>query len=98
MPIKTTYKYALLSVWDKTGIVDFAKEISALGFKIISSGGTAKTLADAGIKVIPIQEITGNPEMLVNTAFIDSGFGCVLSGDMAIFYAKWSHNANYKMF
>jgi phosphoribosylaminoimidazolecarboxamide formyltransferase/IMP cyclohydrolase len=62
MPIKTTYKYALLSVWDKTGIVDFAKEISALGFKIISSGGTAKTLADAGIKVIPIQEITGNPE------------------------------------
>jgi phosphoribosylaminoimidazolecarboxamide formyltransferase / IMP cyclohydrolase len=55
-------RYALLSVWDKTGIVDFAKAISDIGFKIISSGGTAKTLSGAGIKVIPIQEITGNPE------------------------------------
>lgn len=59
---KATEKYALLSVWDKNGIVKFAKEISDLGFQIISSGGTAKTLNDAGIKVIPIQNITGNPE------------------------------------
>lgn len=59
---KNNDKYALISVWDKTGITDFAKSISDLGFKIISTGGTAKVLIDAGIKVIPIQEITGNPE------------------------------------
>jgi len=62
LPQKPNEKYALLSVWDKTGIVDFAKSIYNLGFQIISSGGTAKTLTDAGIKVIPIQKITGNPE------------------------------------
>ncbi len=62
MPTKTTGKYALLSVWDKNGIVEFAKEISNLGFQIISSGGTAKVLNDAGVKVVPIQQITGNPE------------------------------------
>ncbi len=54
--------YALLSVFDKTGIVEFAQQISQLGFQIISTGGTAKTLTEAGIKIIPIQEITGNPE------------------------------------
>jgi phosphoribosylaminoimidazolecarboxamide formyltransferase/IMP cyclohydrolase len=59
---KATEKYALLSVWDKTGIADFAKSITALGFKIISTGGTAKVLIDAGVKVIPIQDVTGNPE------------------------------------
>ncbi len=62
MSTETTGKYALLSVWDKNGIVEFAKAISDLGFQIISSGGTAKTLVDAGIKVIPIQDVTGNPE------------------------------------
>jgi len=59
---KATPRYALLSVWDKNGIVEFAKEISDLGFQIISSGGTAKALESAGVKVIPIQDITGNPE------------------------------------
>ncbi len=55
-------KYALLSVYDKTGIVDFARSISSLGYKIISTGGTAKILLENNIKVIPIQEITKNPE------------------------------------
>lgn len=55
-------KYALLSVFDKTGIVEFAKELEVLGYHIISTGGTAQTLEKAGIKIIPIQEITGNPE------------------------------------
>lgn len=59
---KTAPKYALLSVFDKTGIVEFAKGLVVLGFRIISTGGTAKTLENAGIKVVPIQEITGNPE------------------------------------
>jgi phosphoribosylaminoimidazolecarboxamide formyltransferase/IMP cyclohydrolase len=59
---KKSEKHALISVYDKTNIVDFAKKISSLGFRIISTGGTAKALVAAGIKVIPIQEITGNPE------------------------------------
>ena len=59
---KTSNKYALLSVFDKTGIVEFAKTLSKLNYRIISTGGTAKVLIDAGIRIIPIQEITGNPE------------------------------------
>lgn len=55
-------KYALISVYDKTGIVDFAKQVEELGYKIISTGGTAKALTENGVKVVPIQEITGNPE------------------------------------
>ena len=55
-------KYALLSVSDKTEITDFASVLDSLGYRIISTGGTAKALTDAGINVIPIQEITGNPE------------------------------------
>lgn len=56
--------YALISVFDKSGIVDFAKELSSLGYSLISTGGTAKLLKDSGIEVTPIEEITGNPEML----------------------------------
>jgi len=61
MPKKTP-KYALLSVYDKAGIVDFARSISSLEYEIISTGGTAKVLAENNVKVIPIQEITKNPE------------------------------------
>ena len=57
-----TCKYALLSVFDKTGIVDFARSIASLGYKIISTGGTAKVLQQNNVKIIPIQEITKNPE------------------------------------
>lgn len=55
-------KYALLSVFNKTGIVDLAKTLTKNGYKIISTGGTAKTLSENGIEVTPIQQITGNPE------------------------------------
>ena len=55
-------KYALLSVFDKSGIVDFARSIISLGYKIISTGGTARVLRENNIEVIPIQEITKNPE------------------------------------
>lgn len=54
--------YALLSVSDKSGIVPLAKSLYSLGFKIISTGGTAKAITDAGVNVVPIQDITGNPE------------------------------------
>lgn len=55
-------KYALLSVFHKDGIVDFAKMLDVLGYRIISTGGTASTLTDNDIPVVPIQEVTGNPE------------------------------------
>lgn len=57
-------KRALISVSDKTGIIDLAKELSTLGIDIISTGGTAKTLSDAGINVINVSDITGFPECL----------------------------------
>lgn len=55
-------KYALLSVYDKSGIVPFAKTLHELGYQIISTGGTAKVLTENMIPLVPIQDITGNPE------------------------------------
>ena len=55
---------ALLSVSDKTGIVEFARGLADLGFEIVSSGGTASAIADAGIPVKKVSEITGAPEIL----------------------------------
>ncbi len=55
-------KRALLSVTDKTGIVELAKSLAASGIELISTGGTAKTLIEAGLKVTPIEVITKNPE------------------------------------
>ena len=57
-------KRALISVSDKTGIVEFAEKILELGYEIISTGGTAKALEYAGIKVINISDVTGFPECL----------------------------------
>src|ERR1700743_239525 len=57
-------KRALLSVSDKTGLVDFAKVLVTAGYELISTGGTAKALRDAGLKVADISDITGFPEML----------------------------------
>ena len=55
---------ALISVSDKTGVIDFAKELEALGVTIISTGGTAKAIADSGVKVVGISDVTGFPECL----------------------------------
>ena len=55
---------ALLSVYDKTGIVEFARALSARGAEIVSTGGTARALSDAGIRVKEVSELTGFPEML----------------------------------
>lgn len=60
----TTIKRALISVSDKTGIVEFAKELNNLGVEIISTGGTFKTLTDAGISTIEISNFTGFPEIM----------------------------------
>ncbi|MDH5785409.1 MAG: bifunctional phosphoribosylaminoimidazolecarboxamide formyltransferase/IMP cyclohydrolase [Chromatiales bacterium] len=59
-----TIKRALISVSDKSGIVDFAKELATLGVEILSTGGTAKLLADNGLKVIEVGDYTGFPEMM----------------------------------
>ncbi len=55
---------AILSVTDKTGLVDFARQLSKLGIELISTGGTAKLLRDSGISVKDISDLTGFPEML----------------------------------
>ena len=55
---------ALLSVSEKDGIVEFARALTEMGYEIISTGGTASRLADSGISVVPISEVTGFPEML----------------------------------
>lgn len=55
---------ALVSVYDKTGIVDFAKGLAEMGVSLISTGGTAKALREAELKVMDISEVTGFPEML----------------------------------
>src|SRR6266581_2158311 len=55
---------ALISVTDKTGIVDFARQLSGLGVELISTGGTAKALRDSGLAVREVSEVTGFPEML----------------------------------
>src|ERR1022692_3905368 len=55
---------AILSVTDKSGLVDFARKLAGLGVELISTGGTAKLLRDSGIAVKDISELTGFPEML----------------------------------
>ncbi len=55
---------ALLSVYDKTGLVDLARGLDRLGWELVSSGGTASALAEAGVPVTPVEEVTGSPEML----------------------------------
>jgi len=55
---------ALISVSDKTGVVELAKELDGFGVKIISTGGTAKTLRESRIDVTEVSEITGFPEMM----------------------------------
>ncbi len=55
---------ALISVYDKAGLVDFARRLAAAGFEIVSSGGTAATLEEAGVPVVAVEDVTGSPEML----------------------------------
>ena len=57
-------KRALISVSDKTGVVDIAKGLEALGAEILSTGGTAKALREAGVKVTDVAAYTGSPEIL----------------------------------
>jgi phosphoribosylaminoimidazolecarboxamide formyltransferase/IMP cyclohydrolase len=61
---QTKIQRAILSVTDKTGLVEFARNLATLGVELISTGGTAKLLRDSGVSVKDISELTGFPEML----------------------------------
>jgi len=65
-PLEDTVRVqrALLSVFDKTGLVDFARQLAAQGVALVSSGGTARTLRDAGLTVEDVSDVTGFPEIL----------------------------------
>ncbi|MBW2053014.1 MAG: hypothetical protein JRF41_13575, partial [Deltaproteobacteria bacterium] len=55
---------ALISVTDKAGVVDFAKQLDQMGIEILSTGGTASAIREAGVKVVEVADYTGFPEML----------------------------------
>ena len=55
---------ALISLSEKTGLVEFARELHGLGVELLSTGGTAKTLRDNKLPVIDVSEYTGSPEIL----------------------------------
>src|ERR1700683_595729 len=55
---------ALISVSDKSGVVEFARALAGYGIEIVSTGGTRKTLSDAGLKVLDVSDLTGFPEMM----------------------------------
>ena len=57
-------KRALLSVTDKTGLIDFARYLSENGVELLSTGGTAQTIRDADIDVVEVSDFTGSPEIL----------------------------------
>src|ERR1700679_2580045 len=57
-------KRALLSVSDKTGLADFARALAARGYQLLSTGGTARLLREAGVIVTDVSEYTGFPEMM----------------------------------
>lgn len=62
--MSTTVRRALISVFDKGGIVEFARELDRLGIELLSTGGTAKLLEDSGLRVVRVADQTGFPEML----------------------------------
>jgi phosphoribosylaminoimidazolecarboxamide formyltransferase/IMP cyclohydrolase len=64
MTDSSSAKRALLSVSDKTGLVDLGKALTARGIELVSTGGSAKTLRDAGLKVRDVADLTGYPEMM----------------------------------
>ena len=63
-PGEVQIRRAVLSVSDKTGIVEFARGLASLGIEIVSTGGTAQELRDAGLEIRPIQDFTGFPEIM----------------------------------
>jgi len=94
-----TIQRALLSVSDKTGLVDFARALANAGVELLSTGGTAKALRDAGLAVIDVSEYTGFPEMLdgrVKTLHPKVHAGILARRDLADHVATMAaHNMPY---
>ncbi|MCI5075130.1 bifunctional phosphoribosylaminoimidazolecarboxamide formyltransferase/IMP cyclohydrolase [Oricola sp.] len=63
-PDRVAIRRALLSVSDKTGLIDLARELSARGVELVSTGGTRKAIAEAGLPVIDVADVTGFPEIM----------------------------------
>ena len=63
-PARRPVRRALISVYDKTGVADLATGLHALGVEIVSTGSTAQRIADAGVPVTPVEQLTGFPECL----------------------------------
>jgi phosphoribosylaminoimidazolecarboxamide formyltransferase/IMP cyclohydrolase len=87
---RVTVRRALVSVWDKTGVVDLAKAIHASGAEIISTGGTAEALAAAGLPVMTVEALTGYPPILdgrVKTLH-PAVFGAILARDLPAHQAQ----------
>ena len=61
--VESSKPRALLSVYDKTGIAEFATSLSQLGFELVSTGGTARVLSQSGLDVIGVSDVTGHPEI-----------------------------------
>lgn len=59
-----TQRRAILAVYDKTGIVEFARGLHDLGWELVGTGGTARTIAEAGLPITQVADLTGSPEML----------------------------------
>src|SRR5690349_22067013 len=64
MPAATPIRRALLSVSDKTGLIDLGRRLAAKGVELLSTGGSAKALREAGIAVTDVSELTGFPEIM----------------------------------
>src|SRR3712207_7720652 len=64
MSDRTPIRRALLGVYDKTGIEELAAGLAAAGVELVSTGATARRIADAGIPVTPVEQVTGFPECL----------------------------------
>ncbi len=64
MPAPMKVKTAVISVFEKAGIVELAKKLSELGVEILTTGGTARTLREAGVKITEVSEYTGHPEIM----------------------------------
>jgi phosphoribosylaminoimidazolecarboxamide formyltransferase / IMP cyclohydrolase len=62
--LRIPIRRALISVYDKSGLIELARDLSDAGVEIVSTGSTAKTIKDAGIKVTPVEAVTGFPECL----------------------------------
>jgi len=86
---------ALLSVYDKRGLAEFAKGLHDLGYELVSSGGTAQAIADAGIPVTKVEDVTGSPEMLEHRVVT---LHPKIHGGILADRAKESHRADLERF